>query len=46
MVHAKFTIVDANHHIEEWTYMLPNGMPIHARFDLKRVGGESAALAK
>jgi hypothetical protein len=37
MQHAVFTIIDANRHIEEWTYMLPNGTPIHARFELKRV---------
>lgn len=37
MHNAVFTIIDANHHTEEWTYMLPNGMPIHARFELKRV---------
>jgi hypothetical protein len=39
MHHAKFTVVDANHHIEEWTYMLPNGMAIHAKFELHRVNG-------
>lgn len=37
MHHAKFTIIDANHHIEEWTYMLPGDKPIHARFELHRV---------
>ena len=36
MVHAVFTIIDANHHIEEWTYMLPGDKPIYARADLKR----------
>jgi hypothetical protein len=47
MFHATFTIVDANHHIEEWTYMTPNDVPMHARFDLRRVGGsESASLVK
>ncbi len=47
MAHAKFTIVDANHHIEEWTYMLPGDVPIHATFDLQRVAGsESASLVK
>lgn len=36
MHHAVFTIVDANHHIEEWTYMTPGDKPIHASFDLHR----------
>jgi hypothetical protein len=36
MHHAVFTIIDANHHTEEWTYMMPGDMPIHARFDLQR----------
>ena len=37
MHHAVFTIIDANHHIEDWTYMLPGDKPIHAHFDLHRV---------
>ncbi|HLZ43892.1 MAG TPA: hypothetical protein VKQ11_23210 [Candidatus Sulfotelmatobacter sp.] len=36
MHHAVFTIVDANHHIEDWTYMMPGDKPLHAHFDLKR----------
>jgi hypothetical protein len=36
MDHAVFTIVDANHHIEDWTYMMPGDKPMHARMDLKR----------
>ena len=35
MHHAVFTLVDDNHHIEEWTYMAGD-KPIHARFDLQR----------
>ena len=35
MHHAKFTFVDADHHIEEWTYM-PNDKPVQARFELTR----------
>jgi len=45
MVHAVFTVVDGNHHIEEWTYMLPNDIPIHARFELHRVTGGIAGTA-
>ena len=37
MHHAIFTIIDANHHTEEWTYMTPNNVPIHAKFELHRV---------
>lgn len=37
MQHAIFTTVDANHHIEDWTYMMPGGKPVHARIDLTRV---------
>ena len=37
MHHALFTIVDANHHIEEWTYMMPGDKPVHARVELARV---------
>jgi len=37
MDHAVFTIIDADHHIEEWTYMLPGDKPMHARMDLHRV---------
>jgi hypothetical protein len=36
MHHAVFTIIDANHHIEDWTYMMPGDKPVHAHFDLKR----------
>jgi hypothetical protein len=37
MHHAVFTFIDANHHIEDWTYMMPGDKPAHAHFDLKRV---------
>lgn len=37
MQRAVFTFVDENHHIEEWTYALPTGASIRARFDLHRV---------
>jgi len=36
--HGVFTILDANHHIEDWTFALPGDKPpVHAHFDLKRV---------
>ena len=31
-----FTIIDADHHTEDWTFMLPGGKMMHAHFDLKR----------
>ena len=36
MDHAKFTFVDADHHIEDWTYVEPGDKPVHAHFDLQR----------
>jgi hypothetical protein len=46
MHHAVFTAIDANHHTEDWIYMLPNGKPMHAHFDLQRIttGSSSAGL--
>lgn len=36
MDHAVFTLIDENHHTEEWTYVMPGGKPVHALFDLHR----------
>jgi hypothetical protein len=36
MYHAVFTILDKNHHTEDWTYLLPGDKPVHAHFDLQR----------
>jgi hypothetical protein len=36
MYHAVFTYIDANHHTEEWTYMMPGDKAIHAHMDLQR----------
>lgn len=36
MYHAVFTTIDANHHREDWTYMMPGDKPMHAYMDLKR----------
>jgi len=35
MHHAVFTFLDANHHIEDWTFMVGD-KPVHAHFDLQR----------
>jgi hypothetical protein len=31
-----FTIIDANHHTEDWTFKLAGDQLLHAHFDLKR----------
>jgi hypothetical protein len=36
MHHAVFTVIDANHHTEDWTYMEPGDKPVHAHIDLQR----------
>ena len=40
MDHAVFTLIDANHHIEDWTYMQPGDKPVHAHFELQRSAHE------
>src|SRR5882757_1855468 len=35
MHHSVFTIIDENHHTEDWTFMMKD-KPIHAHFDLHR----------
>lgn len=35
MHHSVFTVIDANHHTEDWTFMMQD-KPIHAHFDLQR----------
>src|SRR6185369_2070666 len=37
MQHAVFTVIDANHHTEDWTFMMPGDKPMHAHMDLQRV---------
>ncbi len=36
MHHAVFTVIDANHHTEDWTFMMPGDKPVHAHVDLQR----------
>jgi hypothetical protein len=36
MDHSAFTIIDPNHHTEDWTYMMPGDKPVHAHLDLLR----------
>jgi hypothetical protein len=35
MHHSVFTLIDANHHTEDWTFMM-NDKLIHAHFDMQR----------
>jgi phage tail protein X len=35
--HAVFTIIDANHHLEDWTFTLADGTLVHGHLDFKRV---------
>jgi hypothetical protein len=43
MHHAVFTLIDANHHTEDWIYMMPGDKPMHAHFDLQRTGASAAS---
>jgi hypothetical protein len=36
MHHAVFTMIDANHHTDDWTYMQPGDKAVQAHFDLQR----------
>ena len=46
MHHAVFTVIDANHHIEDWTYMTPGDKPVHAHMDLQRTKDGGGASGK
>jgi hypothetical protein len=46
MHHAVFTAIDANHHTEDWTYMMPGDKPMHAHFDLQRTKDASGTSGK
>lgn len=37
MDHAAFTAIDANHHNEDWVYLMPGDKPVHAHMELQRV---------
>ena len=37
MQHSTFTVVDASHHTEDWTFLMAGDKPMHAHMDLKRV---------
>ena len=46
MHHAVFTFIDANHHTEDWTYMMPGDKPMHAHLDLQRAKQQTAISQK
>jgi hypothetical protein len=37
MEHVVFTAIDASHHTEDWTFLMPGNHPAQAHFDLHRV---------
>jgi hypothetical protein len=41
MHRAVFTFIDANHHTEDWTFMMPGDKPVRAHFDLQRVTSQT-----
>ncbi len=46
MAHAVFTIIDQNHHSEEWTFILPGDKPMRARMELQRTIAGSSVSGK
>lgn len=36
MYHAVFTMIDADHHSEDWTYLMPGDKPMKAHMELQR----------
>lgn len=37
VIHGTFTIIDANHHVEDWVFLPAGNKPVHAHLDFKRV---------
>jgi len=37
MQHTVFTIIDDNHHTEDWTFLMPGDKPMRGHIDLQRV---------
>lgn len=46
MADTVFTVVDATHHVEQWTYQFPGQQPAVARFDLVRIKDASGAFGQ
>jgi hypothetical protein len=43
MQHAVFTLIDANHHTEDWTFQMKGDKLMHAHMDLQRVTQQTAS---
>jgi hypothetical protein len=43
MHHATFTAIDADHHSEDWTFMLPGDKHVRAHVDLHRAAAPAAS---
>lgn len=35
--HGVFTVIDTSHHLEDWTFIMPDGKPVHVHIDFRRV---------
>ena len=35
--HGLFTMIDTNRHLEDWTFIMADGKPVHAHIDFRRV---------
>jgi hypothetical protein len=46
MADTMFTLVDANHHLEEWKFIYPAGKQVTGRLDLKRTKGASGPFGQ
>lgn len=44
MQHAVFTFIDANHHTEDWTFMLKGDKMVQAHLDLQRAKPQEAKV--
>jgi len=42
MQHAVFTVIDADHHTEDWTFQMGD-KPVHAHVELQRVNNQEAS---
>jgi hypothetical protein len=44
MSHAVFTLIDANHHTEDWTFTMKGDKLMHAHMDLQRATPQQASV--
>ena len=43
---AVFTLIDANHHTEDWVFLPAGQKPVHAHMDFKRVASTAAPVSR